>query len=705
MSKLLIVEAPGKIKKLKSLVPPGFQVMASAGHIRDLPKREIGVEAPDFKPAYEVTKPDVVARLKSRAKSASEVILATDLDREGEAIAWHLADVLKLKNPKRVVYDTLSKSALQNALTSPRQIDMNLVRAQEGRRVLDRLIGYRVSSELRRLTGMPLSAGRVQIPATMILVEREREIRNFKPIDHFGVRAHFTTDGRSWHADWNFKPLLAKGESHWLDRGFAARVAELKKFRITKIESKETKRGPQAPFTTSTLQQAASSVLGMRPQKSMQVAQKLYEEGLITYHRTDSPNISLEAAEAIWQHLRDIGMENHASDSHNTWKAKNNAQEAHECIRPASIAVVNPENISPDAARLYNLIWCRAVASQMKPQVLDVTTVHLLSDEMVQGCGAQQQSFIGKGSVEKFDGWRSIYKAKEDEQQDQADQSLPQLTEGAGFTADNTELQSKQTKPPARFTEASLIKQLEAEGIGRPSTYAAIISTLHIREYVQLDKKKLAPTETAFRVVDTLAGKFSFADLPYTKQLEADLDMIVTGKMSYRDLLATANAKLDQEIKQLAGSGLGAEAHPCPKDGCDGTLQRRKGKNGWFWACSQYPECKESRPDTEGKPGERGKVQGDSRFPCPDCGTAMALREGRTGKFWACTAYPDCKTTLPNSRGKPVHFQCPECNRPLRKLKAKQGKHAGQWFWGCSGFADGCRFSTPDIKGKPKLES
>ena len=707
MSKLLIVEAPGKLKKLQSLIPPGFTVMASVGHIRDLPRKQIGVAPPDFAPVYEVTKPDVVARLKAKAKAVSEVILATDPDREGEAIAWHLADVLHLKNPKRVVYGELSKTAVQNALANPKTIDMNLVRAQEGRRVLDRLVGYRVSGELSRLTGMRLSAGRVQTPALMLIVIREREIRDFTPIDHYGVRARFNTDGRDWHAEWDCKPLLPKGQNHWLDREFAAKVAKLQKFSIEKIENKELKRGPAPPFTTSTMQQVASSQLDFGTDQTMQIAQKLYEAGLITYHRTDSPNMSREAVHTVWDYLRSIGMDNHVAEAINTWKAKENAQEAHDCIRPTDFSVTSLDNFGPEAARLYNLIWCRAVASQMKHRVLDVTTVHLISEEPAPGYGDRRQAFIARGSIERFDGWRAIYKSKDEDPADENDQLLPRLSEGQALTAVGSELQAKKTKPPARFTEGTLVKQLEDEGIGRPSTYAAIIATLKGREYVREEKKKLIPTEVAFRLVDALAGKFSFANLPYTRQVEADLDMIVAGKKSYRDLLSAANYLLDQELKRLTGGegiGITIPTIPCPRSGCNGTLKPRTGKNGPFWACDQYPECTETRPDAGGNPGKPKQAAGNPEHPCPDCGNPMALREGKTGKFWACTGYPKCKTTLPNGRGKPVHYQCPECGRPLRKLRAKQGKNQGKWFWGCGGFADGCRFSTQDIKGKPKLD-
>lgn len=712
MTTLFVVEAPGKVKKLQGFLGSGFKVMASAGHIRDLPQKKMGVEGPDWRPDYEVTKADVVKRLKGAAKEAGEVIIATDLDREGEAIAWHIAEILKVKNPKRVTYCEITKKALQDALATPRTINMDLVRAQEARRVVDRLVGYRVSGALSQIAGTGLSAGRVQTPAIMIVVTREREIRNFVSVNHFGVRAYFQTEGKTWYADWDFKQLVTdKEQKYWLDEEFAKQLVGLKNFSIQKIEKKEAKRQAPPPFTTSTLQQAASSALGLKPKQTMELAQKLYEAGLITYHRTDSMMMSQDAVQAIWEQLKTMGMSNCIPEAANAWKAKENAQEAHECIRPTHFEDQTPSDASGAALKLYELIWRRAMACQMKPQVLDTTTVHLLTDGKANGYGDRQQRFVARGSVERFAGWRAIYQQQEEEKDDS--QPLPVLTEGMNLSAEKMELQAKKTQPPPRYTEASLVKKLEDEGVGRPSTYAAIIDTLYRREYVFEEKKKLVPTEIAFKVVDSLVGRFEFADLSYTKRIEEDFDLIAHGKKTYKGLVTEVDGQLGQELTRLNGAGamtgLSAPLYPCPAEGCEGRLRRAVAKSGagkgnYFWACNRYPDCKETRPDDGGKPGERGaQPVGDERYLCPNCGKPMALRNGKNGKFWGCTGYPECKTIQDDSRGKPaaIHL-CPDCGQPLRKLKAKTGERKGSSFWACSGYKEGCKFTAPDEKGKPK---
>lgn len=712
MTTLFVVEAPGKVKKLQGFLGGGYKVVASAGHIRDLPQKKMGVEGPDWVPDYEVTKADVVKRLKGANKESGDVIIATDLDREGEAIAFHIAAVLGLKNPKRVTYCEITKKALQEALAAPRTINMDLVRAQEARRVVDRLVGYRVSGALSQIAGTGLSAGRVQTPAIMIVVAREREIRSFVSTSHFGVRAHFLSEGKAWYADWDFKPLLTdKEQKYWLDEEFAKQLVGLKNFSIQKIEKKEVKQQPPPPFTTSTLQQAASSALGLKPKQTMELAQSLYEAGLITYHRTDSMMMSQDAVQSIWEQLRVMGMANCIPDAGNAWKAKENAQEAHECIRPTHFEEKSPSgDASAAALRLYELIWCRAMACQMKPQVLDTTTVHLLTDAKASGYNDLQQRFVARGRVERFAGWRAIYQQQEEEKDDS--QPLPALAEGMNCAAEKMELQAKKTQPPPRYTEASLIKKLEDEGVGRPSTYASIIDTLYRREYVREEKKKLVPTEIAFKVVDSLVGRFEFAALSYTRKIEEDFDLIAHGKKTYKGLVSEVNGQLEQELKRLNGASapdLAAPVYPCPAEGCEGRLRRAVAKNGsgkgnYFWACNRYPDCKETRPDDGGKPGERGgKPAGDERYPCPNCGKPMALRIGKKGKFWGCTGYPECSTIQEDSRGKPAPIHaCPDCGKPLRKLKAKTGERKGSAFWACTGYKEGCKFTAPDEKGKPK---
>lgn len=670
--KLIIVESPSKAKHIQPMLGSGYQVMASVGHVVDLPKKKMGVSAPKYNPEYDIVKPDVVKRIRAAAKEADEVILATDPDREGEAIAWHLQTLLKIKDAKRITYGEVTKKAILEALAKPRKINMKLVRAQEARRVLDRLTGYRVSPVLSDMAGMKLSAGRVQTPGVVLVVQREREIRNFVSTTHYGVLARFAQAGKEWSAAWDFKPLFKnKEEKYWVDRSYAESVAaKATDFTVSAVERKKRDRKAYAGFTTSTLQQAASSALKFKPKKTMDVAQQLFEgagnsgHGLITYHRTDSPNMSDEAIAELWGHLRGEGMGDYIPAVKNVWKAKAGSQEAHECIRPTHFDVRHPDGLNADQAKLYDLIWKRAVASQMKPQVLDDTLIELLTNEI----NGIPQRFTARGSVELFDGWTRVYSGKDDfsaKEKDQEDdaQDLPVLKNGQHLRPEKVELQKKNTQPPSRYTEAALVKKLEDEGIGRPSTYAAIMETLHYRQYVTDEKGKLVPTQTAFVVVDALSGRFRFADLGYTRAIEAELDNIIEGKAEYLTVVAGVDHQLDDELAALRGdSSLVGEQHPCSREGCTGILRRRTGKKGAFWGCSNYPNCDETRPDEDGKPGEK--------------------------KEFAASG-----------------FVCPECGKSLRRLQATKGSNKGKSFWGCTGFSDGCRFTAEDAKGSPVLEA
>lgn len=662
---LIIVESPSKAKHIQPMLGPGYVVMASVGHVVDLPKKKMGVSAPKYNPEYDIVKPDVVAKLRKAYKEADEVILATDPDREGEAIAFHLQSLLKAKDAKRITYGEVTKKAILEALAKPRKVNMKLVRAQEARRVLDRLTGYRVSPVLSDMAGMKLSAGRVQTPGVVLVVQREREIRDFVSTTHYGVLAKFAQAGKEWAATWDFKSLLKnKKEKYWLDRSYAETVAAMASdFTVSGVEKKKRERKAYAGFTTSTLQQAASSALKFKPKKTMDIAQQLFEgagssgHGLITYHRTDSPNMSDDAIAELWGYLRAEGMGDYVLAAKNVWEAKAGSQEAHECIRPTHFNVRSPEGLNNDQAKLYDLIWKRAMASQMKPQILDDTLIELLTREI----NGVPQRFTARGSVELFDGWTRVYSGKEEKDQDVEAQDLPVLKNGQHLRPESVVLQKKNTQPPSRYTEAALVKKLEDEGIGRPSTYAAIMETLHYRQYVVDEKGKLAPTQTAFVVVDALSGRFRFADLGYTRAIEADLDSIIDGKAEYLTVVSGVDRQLDDELAALRGdSSLGGAQHPCTREECTGMLRRRTGKKGAFWGCTNYPNCDETRPDQDGKPGEK-KAFADSGFVCPDCG------------------------------------------KSLRQLKATKGKNEGKFFWGCSGFSDGCRFTAEDAKGSPVL--
>ena len=699
---LLIVESPNKIKKIAALLGDRYQVVASVGHFRDLPPREMGVSPPDYAPRYVVTKPDVVKRLRTAVKEANEIYLATAPDREGESIAWHLQQTLRLKDVKRIAFQEITRDALRKALSSPRNIDADLVRAQEARRVLDRLVGYRVSGVLRALTGHALSAGRVQTPAIRLVVEREREIRQFRPVTHYGVEILFETDGVPWKAEWFYKPWLPEGQEYWLKEGYARKVAMFRDFRVAKIENQEKRTRPPAPFTTSTLQQAASSQLRLRPKRTMDLAQQLFAAGLISYHRTDNPNLSDEAIEEIRKQLHALELGEWAAEAPNRWKAKSGAQEAHEAIRPTRFDRQDvADEVEEDAARLYRLIWRRAMTSQMKDAIDRVTTVTLKS--LMATPEGRIHSFVAKGETPLFDGWRRLAgeppgDAVADEKEEELD-TLPMLTEGQRLQALDGRVVRKKTQPPQRYTEASLVKALETRGIGRPSTYASIMETLHKRKYVVEEKRRLVPTDLAFAVVEALEGKFEFVEYDYTRDIERLLDRIAQGRHGYLDLVASVDRKLDEELGKLSTLEIGASPRfECPE--CGAPLRERKGRNGAFWGCTGYPECRFTAPDDGGEPAILSEEEKHAH-PCPECGEGhLQRRKGRNGYFWGCDRYPECRCTRPDDHGKPgarrtpprnerhrAGQTCPKCNRgTLVTRTLKKGRNEGEAFLGCTGY-------------------
>jgi DNA topoisomerase-1 len=699
MGKVLIVESPNKIKKISSLLGSGFTVVASVGHFRDLPRREMGVEPPEYRPRYEITKPDVVRRLRSAIKG-HDVLLATDPDREGEAIAWHLQQALRLKQAERITFQEITRDALRQALANPRPIDLNLVRAQEARRVLDRLVGYRVSGVLRALTGEALSAGRVQTPAIRLVVDREREIRAFQPLTHYGVEARFETGGVSWKAEWLYKPLLQEDHEYWLDADYAAQVTELRQFQVTKVESSEKRTRPPAPFTTSTLQQAASAQLKLRPKAAMDLAQQLFAAGLITYHRTDSPNLSDEAIEKIHEQLLAQGLGELAAESPNRWKSRAGAQEAHEAIRPTHFDKTDLSGeVEEAAARLYALIWKQAMASQMKDAIDRLTRVTLRTTSATPD--GRSHLFTASGKVPVFEGWRQVLGTPEPED-GRKEAPLPPLEEGQRLEALDSQVVRKQTKPPRRYTEATLVKALERLEIGRPSTYASIMETLHVRNYVEEVKRHLVPTELAFAVIEALEGKFGFVEYDYTREIEGYLDQIAQGRHGYLELVSRVDRKLDEELRQLSSSKIqvaGSPSHSCPE--CGAALRRRKGKNGFFWGCSSYPECRFTALDEKGRPFVPTQEEKNAH-PCPECGEGRLRKRKAKGRgyFWGCDRYPDCRYTAPDDKGKPGQRRpppagkkykagaaCPKCQSgSLVKRTLKRGRNEGKPFLGCSNY-------------------
>lgn len=720
--KLFIVESPQKAKEVAHFLGDGWVVRASFGHISDLPDKELGVAPPEFRPRYVInpTAQRTVAELQRLAATASEVYIATDPDREGEAIAFHLVGVLRLgERYKRVTYTEMSKSAVLAAIAAPRPIDFGLVRAQEGRRVLDRLVGFRVSPALSDAAhARGLSAGRVQSPAVRLVVDREREIDAFVPVDHFGVRVEFLTDGQPWSANWDHAPLRTADQSHWHDRPFAERVAALRQFRVDVIEAREESKRPPPPFITSTLQQAASNAMGLSPKTSMRLAQALFESGapggggLITYMRTDHPNLSDEAIGLARGWLNANGLASMLPESPNRWRAKAAAQEAHEAIRPLhfDITSIEPEQLqalkSPtdrrDAAWLYRLIWERSVACQMRAAVYDVTNVRLTSVEAIDG---HTMVFVTKGRIERNPGWLSLTQDHAEEDDPEKHCSLPPLGEGEEYSATAGNVTEHRTKPPARYTEASLVKALEAHGIGRPATYGSIIDRILQQRYVEHDGTKgrrkapsLRSTERGEAVRDMMVGLFDFMEYDYTAEMESQLDEIAAGRGDYTTLANTVWVNLEERIPHIRGISLSTEAggveqldESCPE--CGRTLTLRQGKFGKFISCSGYPDCAYRRT-AEPKPAP-DLFEGHT---CPKCEKPLAIRTGKRGRFLSCTGYPTCDHSEPYLTEEDRANPCPSgCGGALLRRKGARGP-----FWGCSNYP-ACSETRHDVHGKPAV--
>ena len=606
--KLMIVESPNKTAKISAILGGDWKVAASIGHIRDLPDKSLGVQAPAYVPEYVFTKRGEfnTNKLRKDVASASVVYLATDPDREGEAIAWHLKEVLELDEYQRVTFDSITPGVIHKAINTPRQIDDKLVRAQEARRVLDRLVGYPVSNKIRNQTGCELSAGRVQSPAVRIVADRERQIKGFSPTKHFGAEVSFSSN--LWQARWKTTSYLKEGEEYILDQALATRAAQCRDFTVTGSGGKPRAEAPPAPFTTSTLLQAASISLHFAPAKTGDLAQALFAAGLITYHRTDSQNFVEEALSEIRAFAAKKGWECPAKPR--KWKSKDGAQEAHEAIRPTHLDDLAIGGTQDEKA-LYLLIWNRTIACQLADAEYHVTTVVLESED-----ATNRFAFVATGRIMTKPGWRVLTSrdaAKEDEDENDMDNGkVPILKTGERITAESGRVVHKTTKAPSRYTQASLIKQLEGMGIGRPSTYAKIISNIMEREYLIESKKYLIPTEMGYLVVDSLVGNFGFAEFDYTKHLEESLDHVAEGSTDYRTVVRTFNDQLCRELAavKLPRSHLATSATDdpqaagiaaCPQ--CQkGTIRGVKFAKGTFWGCSGYRDgCHFSINGTYGK--------------------------------------------------------------------------------------------------------
>lgn len=681
---LVIVESPAKAKTIEKYLGSDFVVRASVGHVRDLPKsnkKAINIEA-GFVPHYEVSpdKTKILSELRSLAKDAKEVFLATDPDREGEAIAWHLADELKLGNAKRIAFHEITESAIKEASTHPREIDMNLKTAQEARRVLDRLVGYDLSGLIWKKVRYGLSAGRVQSPALRIIMEREREIRSFIPETFWKIYADVSL---------NKIPLELTCTEELKDK---TRVDYIEKegnrekdWTVRDVKSGEAARTPRPPFTTSTLQQAASTRLGFSPSRTMQVAQRLYEAGYISYMRTDSTNLSKEALSGIYSVIEKTWGKEYLNPRVFKSKSKN-AQEAHEAIRPTD-SRNTALGATPEQQKLYRLIWQRTVASQM-------SDARIMRTKITAGTSDSNfPDFAINGAIMVFKGWLNADKEAEGDEV-----ALPPVKKGDILKLQDLRTEQKETEPPSRYTEAGLVKELEKRDIGRPSTYASIIKTIIDRGYVEKEQKSLRPTDTGDVVSTFLEEHFAkYISDTFTAEMEQELDDIANGTREYVPVMEQFYFPFHDEvlskesIPKMTNLGDADENIRCPK--CDGNMIIKLAKSGKFLSCARFPECDGARTES-GDIIEGPKPTGEK---CPKCEKGdLVERGGRFGRFIACANFPKCKYIKNDPTLNPVNssgIKCTLCNKG--EMIEKRGKFG--FFWSCSNYPE-CKHT---IKTKP----
>ncbi len=716
MSILVIVVSPTKVSTIKSFLGKGYKVVASKGHIRDLPKSKFGVDIENgFEPQYINIrgKGDLIKELKKEAKKADKVLLATDPDREGEAISWHLSAALGLDSDKvkRISFNEITKSTLKEAINHPRDIDENLVNAQQARRILDRIVGYKLSPFLWKKIKNGLSAGRVQSVATRIIVEREKEIRDFIPKEYWNISATLKNQNgepltAKYYGDKDKKREINNGED-------AKRIVEQCEngiFNVCEVKKSVTYRKPQAPYTTSTMQQDANRRFGFRAQRTMMVAQELYEginlgerssHGLITYMRTDSLRISDEARENAKNYIISTYGESYYPSTPNIYKVKKSSQDAHEAIRPTDVTL-HPDSIksklSPDQYKIYKMIWQRFVASQMKAADFDTIQYKFECNGNI---------FSSGGYVIKFPGYLTIYGAEKDvEEADNGDMTngkLPSLSEKDVLNATKISSEQKFTEPPLRYTDGTLTKVLAEMGVGRPSTFVPTITTIISRGYVERTGKFLKPTNIGEITVDLMMKAFSnVIDYNYTAQMEESLEDICSGNADYKKVLQEF---YDDFISQLHGAEktLGTERIDIPTvatdiicEKCGATMIEKSGRFGKFAACPNYPACKNTKKLT--KAGEKEKLPEVSDKKCPKCGSDMILRNGSYGAFYACSKYPECKSTI--ACFKEAGVDCPLCGK---KIIIKTGK-SKRTFYSCENYPN-CTFSSWDVPTNRKCPS
>ena len=694
---LLIVESPSKAKTINKFLGKEYKVMATVGHVIDLPKSKLGVDVENnYEPELETIygKGKVIKEIKKALPAKGITYLAMDPDREGEAIASHLVDAVGISNPQRVTFHEITAKAVKEAVDNPSKIDRNLVEAQKARRVLDRLVGYKLSELLWKKIWYGLSAGRVQSVALRLVVEKEEEREVFKSQEYWDVSVKLKDSEKNI-----LTAKLARKDSKKYIPSNGEEVSKLEKeigkskFVVTEVSKKEMSRHAYPPFTTSTLQQSANNGLGYSSKRTMGIAQALYQSGYITYMRTDSVYLGNDAV----KNIRALVEKNYGSEyiplKPNFYKNKaKNAQEAHEAIRPTDfnldIAKIEKEHGKP-GARLYQLIWNRAVASQMSPKKVEVYQVLLKPQDLDK----PEYLFTMGGEKTLFDGFRKVLGGQKEED------NLQQITQiKQRDILDQIEFikEQKFTQPPTRYTEASLIKKLELLGIGRPSTYSSIISTILSRGYIEMDGRAMFPTDVGRVVINFLRDNFDrLVDYEYTAYVEDELDNIALGKIKYVPVidkeykpLMKGISKAEKEVNKDDVVILGKSDEKCPT--CGGEMVVRVGRYGKFLSCAKFPECKGMK-DISGNEESLDYKKYYKPKKCPECGSAMVLKNGKYGKFWACERYPDCKGVLPLL----LNEKCPECGSHLVERKSKWGKT----FIGCSNYPN-CKYIKKEAKKK-----
>ena len=723
MANLVIVESPSKASTIKGYLGSNYKVVASKGHVRDLPKSSLGVDIENGFDAHYINirgKGDLIKEIRKEAKAANKIFLATDPDREGEAISWHLAVALGIPVEKtlRVTFNEITKTAVKSAIKEPRQIDMNLVNAQQARRILDRIVGYKLSPFLWKNVRSGLSAGRVQSVATRMIVEREEEIRSFIPVEYWTIDADLkTADGQTFtvrfYGDENGRIRLSCEDD-------ANRVLEAVRegeFSVKSIKKSKKKKLPAPPFTTSTMQQEASRKLGFQSQKIMKIAQELYEginigsenggvQGLITYMRTDSQRVSADAQAEAREYIGEKYGSDYYPESPRQYKTRAGAQDAHEAIRPARVAL-EPAKIKKfltnDQFKLYKLIWERFIASQMESAVLATVTADFASAGYI---------FRASGYTVDFQGYMALYEESEEESRRNADE----LQEEKNIKLPNVKVDEKLdtlgltpdkhfTEPPARYNDASLIKFLEEMGIGRPSTFATIISTIISRNYVKREGKSLVPTPTGEITNKLMLESFpDVVDYKFTAEMENDLDRIENGKMEMGQVLSEFWSDFERELGAAeekmkdAALEVPVEETDIICDKCGSKMIVKNGRFGKFAACPNYPQCRNTKPlvaksAEEEEKAEKKVVVAD--FKCELCGADMVQRSGRYGSFFACSRFPECNFTKQKTRD--IGVACPKC---ASKIVMKNGKNKTV-FYSCEKYPE-CDFSSWDMPTNEK---